>query len=407
MFENILHQNAADLLRSDILAGTLPGAILLAGPEAAGKLSCALETARVLSCTAQTRGRWSCQCRSCRRHRSLVPSNMLIVGARDCMTEIRAAKAVFLASVGNPSYAEATRFLFVRSVRKLTLRFEQVLWEDDDKLPKFSPALTQLNELLEELDAGRQLPEQARLEKKCARLEELCAKLEDGFLYDALPVAQVRRASEWARMTSAEGKKILIVENADRMQESARNAMLKILEEPPADMLFILSACRRGAVMQTILSRVRTYTFTERTAEQQAQVVERVFHNVAGNGSSAEGMGIKELLRTFLPVPQSAVHAAADSFFSSLLQAQVPDTDALLKACGDFKPQSLSEIFFERVMRHCAALAQKNPQHCAVATELAALLRNTRSSITVYNQGARAALEELSTSAAAVLRQPL
>ena len=36
-------------------------------------------------------------------------------------------------------------------------------------------------------------------------------------------------------MISEEGKKTIIIENADRMQTSVRNALLKILEEPPED----------------------------------------------------------------------------------------------------------------------------------------------------------------------------
>ena len=71
----------------------------------------------------------------------------------------------------------------------------------------------------------------------------------------------------------------MIIENADKMQESVRNALLKILEEPPADCNFVLTTSNRGAVMPTILSRVRTYNFYHRTVSQQLEVVKRVFHD--------------------------------------------------------------------------------------------------------------------------------
>ena len=61
------------------------------------------------------------------------------------------------------------------------------------------------------------------------------------------------------------------------MLESVRNALLKILEEPPADTVFILTTSRRNAVMSTILSRVRTYQFNERTLEQQKSSFEPCF----------------------------------------------------------------------------------------------------------------------------------
>ena len=53
-------------------------------------------------------------------------------------------------------------------------------------------------------------------------------------------------------MKSVEGKKTIIIENADRMLESVRNALLKILEEPPVDTIFILTTSQRNLVMPTI-----------------------------------------------------------------------------------------------------------------------------------------------------------
>ena len=53
MFDNLLYQNASSLLKDDILNNRLPGAILLSGPVASGKLTCALEIARILSCSGE------------------------------------------------------------------------------------------------------------------------------------------------------------------------------------------------------------------------------------------------------------------------------------------------------------------------------------------------------------------
>ena len=49
------------------------------------------------------------------------------------------------------------------------------------------------------------------------------------------------------------------------MSESVRNALLKILEEPPSDCNFILLTSKRNAILPTILSRVRTYEFKNRS----------------------------------------------------------------------------------------------------------------------------------------------
>ena len=134
MFDNLLYQNASSLLKDDILNNRLPGAILLSGPVASGKLTCALEIARILSCSGENeynqRGHWLCNCPSCKKNKELSNTNVLLAGPRDCSLEILAAKKAFLqAAFDNSSYLVAVRYLFIRSVRKLTMRFSQVLWE--------------------------------------------------------------------------------------------------------------------------------------------------------------------------------------------------------------------------------------------------------------------------------------
>ena len=130
------------------------------------------------------------------------------------------------------------------------------------------------------------------------KVEELCMKLESSFMYDSIPIAQIRRANSWVNYTTSSNKKVLIIENIDRMQDSVRNAMLKILEEPPENTVFILTTSRRGAVLPTILSRVRTYPFIERSLSQQKEVISRVFHYDVSSS-------IDTYLANFLPVPSN------------------------------------------------------------------------------------------------------
>ena len=142
MFENILLQEASSLLENDIRASALPGALLFYGPSSSGKLSCALETARILSCTGEERGDWKCTCPSCLRHKALVHQNTMLAGPRDCTLEIASCLAVFLAShEAGAAYERSARYLFLRSVRKLTMRFNPVVWQDDDKLSKIAPVI--------------------------------------------------------------------------------------------------------------------------------------------------------------------------------------------------------------------------------------------------------------------------
>ena len=98
MFENLVSQEAGKLLSSDIKKNSLPGALLFSGPEASGKLSAALETARILSCHQTPQGKWLCTCPSCLQHKSLVCSNLMLMGPRDCSLEISAAAKTFTAA---------------------------------------------------------------------------------------------------------------------------------------------------------------------------------------------------------------------------------------------------------------------------------------------------------------------
>ena len=143
--------------------------------------------------------------------------------------------------------------------------------------------IEEINEDLEQVDVERPVPPFENLEKICTNLESLCLKLENEFLYDSIPINQIRNLEEWAYKKSEEGKKTIILENSERMSQNVRNALLKILEEPPEDCVFILLTSNRNAIMQTILSRVRTYSFVERTIEQQQDVITRVFHNNTEN----------------------------------------------------------------------------------------------------------------------------
>lgn len=50
-------------------------------------------------------------------------------------------------------------------------------------------------------------------------------------------------------------KKVYILGNADAMNLSAQNALLKVLEEPPEYVIFILTAKTKSAMLETVLSR--------------------------------------------------------------------------------------------------------------------------------------------------------
>lgn len=74
--------------------------------------------------------------------------------------------------------------------------------------------------------------------------------------YTAIRVEEVRGMIEESRMTRGRaGFRIVIVDAIDDCNPSSANALLKILEEPPAETLFLLVSHKPGGLLPTIRSR--------------------------------------------------------------------------------------------------------------------------------------------------------
>lgn len=81
-------------------------------------------------------------------------------------------------------------------------------------------------------------------------------------LKDSVAVEDIRKVAPFLRMTASQGGwRIVIVDDADTMNRNAQNALLKILEEPPANALLILIAHCMGTMVPTIRSRCRVIGF--------------------------------------------------------------------------------------------------------------------------------------------------
>ncbi len=76
-----------------------------------------------------------------------------------------------------------------------------------------------------------------------------------------IKVDTVRAAREqaWIKPNEAE-RRVFLIPDAPRMNQTAQNALLKVLEEPPADALFLLTCDNRAQLLPTVLSRCETLT---------------------------------------------------------------------------------------------------------------------------------------------------
>lgn len=92
----------------------------------------------------------------------------------------------------------------------------------------------------------------------------------------SLKVESLRRIEPFLRKTSSEGGwRIVLIEDADTMNNAAQNAILKILEEPPKKVLIILVTHRIGKLIPTIRSRSRLIQFKPLSTENISQLLSK------------------------------------------------------------------------------------------------------------------------------------
>ncbi|MDE3057473.1 MAG: hypothetical protein KGJ59_05915 [Bacteroidota bacterium] len=95
--------------------------------------------------------------------------------------------------------------------------------------------------------------------------EQMERKAANNYFHFSIPrasvitIGSVREIRRESSMTAFEaGRKIFIVSDAELMNDASQNAFLKVLEEPPADTIFLLTTSRKELLRPTILSRCQS-----------------------------------------------------------------------------------------------------------------------------------------------------
>lgn len=93
-------------------------------------------------------------------------------------------------------------------------------------------------------------------------------------LRTVIVVEDVRRLRKFLSLTAADGGwRVVIVDPADQMNRNAANALLKLLEEPPALTMFLLVSHMPAALLPTIRSRCRTLDLRPLAADDLARAL--------------------------------------------------------------------------------------------------------------------------------------
>jgi DNA polymerase-3 subunit gamma/tau len=245
----------------------------------------------------------------------------------------------------------------------LLARFNPILWEDEPKAGKISPLVNSIEENLDELNfVDRDSDLDSGLIKDILKN---ALKLESDGLSGNIPIAQLRRAAWWGRLAPIGRGKMIVIENADRMQEEARNSLLKLLEEPPGRLYIVLTSPKPGSLPQTILSRLRPYRFVSRDAALESDVIRRVFRD---EEAASLSRGIISYLDSFFPVSPEALEALA-AFFAASAAFKAA---LLLKRQGRALPEEVVLLGkYSAPMAEAAGLGRPQGDPAAVAALIA------------------------------------
>ena len=145
------------------------------------------------------------------------------------------------------------------------------------------------------------------------------------------------------------GRKVFVLREADRLSPAAADTLLKVLEEPPADAVFLLMSARAHELPDTVLSRCHFVTFTalsepfvvealvaEGVAEVRAYLAARLSGGNLGRArrlaTGVEGLAFRDTAAT-------AISLAAEGPPGALEAA-----DVVLIAAGGYKKGLKAEL---------------------------------------------------------------
>lgn len=140
-------------------------------------------------------------------------------------------------------------------------------------------------------------------------------------------VDNVRALRDEAIYSPAQVKKrIYIVDEVHMLSTSAFNALLKILEEPPSHLMFILATTELHKIPATILSRCQRYSFRRITPERIADRLSYI--------ASREGFELKKDAADLLSRLADGSMRDALSLLDQCSGASVIDTERIYSAMG-------------------------------------------------------------------------
>ena len=159
---------------------------------------------------------------------------------------------------------------------------------------------------------------------------------------DKTSIDDIRDLIEFSRYGPTSSKyKIFIIDEVHQISSSAFNALLKILEEPPNYLKFILATTEIKKVPVTIISRCQRFDLSRVKSEDLFQFIKKVKNKENGNVSD-------EALKLIVKISEGSVRDALsllDRGLLSLNKQKELDLSEAQKIFGYFDKSQLIEMF--------------------------------------------------------------
>lgn len=190
---------------------------------------------------------------------------------------------------------------------------------------------------------------------------------------------QIRQLIEAAQRKPFEGPvKVLVVEEAHRMNASAANALLKTLEEPPADTVILLTATTLGALPQTVVSRCRVVRFSALERSWLASQIERGRCLPAGEARLLAAFAEGRMDRALEADPEEVKgrRAKALELLDAALEGRTRDVLRSVAGAGRSREEAEAVLdVFLSLVRDICALQRGSPADLLTHEDLADGLR--------------------------------
>ena len=180
----------------------------------------------------------------------------------------------------------------------------------------------------------------------------------NGNLRRELTVDQIRELAADAQVLPNEAeRKVYIIEEAELMNLNAQNAALKLLEEPPATVIFVLCAVNSNQLLETVRSRCLTLSVAggEEAADEDSRKLADGFLTAVRSGDRIR------LYRWLAKNELNKIDLTTD-FIEAALQ-RTADMLCGQASCGNLMPEQQMQLY--RLLSQCADYLKVNvnPKH--------------------------------------------